>query len=158
VLDQVSFVALRMLIIHHHTRMAKTTCASICVECVPSSAAAAESHVIQLYGSAPNGLIECAKKLWSEGHYTCIDLLDYAEALNGKTAWVLRRIGKATAKSCMYCTASSNVRLRRCSRCNYIRYCSDECSRVNWPLHKTECNVISKSELLFDTSFRLLMF
>lgn len=34
---------------------------------------------------------------------------------------------------------SAAVRLRMCSRCKRVRYCSSECQKQHWPLHKSAC-------------------
>lgn len=31
------------------------------------------------------------------------------------------------------------VRLRLCSRCKVVRYCSTECQKQHWPIHKASC-------------------
>lgn len=33
----------------------------------------------------------------------------------------------------------NGVKLRACSRCTNVRYCSGECQKVDWPTHKAQC-------------------
>lgn len=36
------------------------------------------------------------------------------------------------------------AKLKLCGRCKQVRFCSDECMRLAWPLHKAECRVPEK--------------
>ncbi|PBK98071.1 hypothetical protein ARMGADRAFT_1008585 [Armillaria gallica] len=54
-----------------------------------------------------------------------------------KAALKIRIIEK---RSCENCRASEpQVRLSKCSKCNYTSYCSTECQKMNWRYHKTYC-------------------
>jgi hypothetical protein len=37
---------------------------------------------------------------------------------------------------CVVCTAECTS---RCQRCGVVAYCSKECQKIHWPLHKTKC-------------------
>ncbi|KAJ7044717.1 hypothetical protein C8F04DRAFT_1249973 [Mycena alexandri] len=47
-----------------------------------------------------------------------------------------------TNDRCYECNNSgpADTKLRTCSRCRVARYCSPECQRKNWKLHKLSCN------------------
>eukprot|EP00002_Diphylleia_rotans_P009315 TRINITY_DN1942_c0_g2_i5.p1 TRINITY_DN1942_c0_g2~~TRINITY_DN1942_c0_g2_i5.p1 ORF type:complete len:359 (-),score=68.75 TRINITY_DN1942_c0_g2_i5:242-1318(-) len=53
--------------------------------------------------------------------------------------------------SCAECR-SSTATLLRCSRCRSARYCSSQCQRKAWPLHKDECQSIFNSSLTISNS------
>eukprot|EP01116_Phalansterium_solitarium_P025749 TRINITY_DN999_c0_g2_i3.p1 TRINITY_DN999_c0_g2~~TRINITY_DN999_c0_g2_i3.p1 ORF type:complete len:196 (-),score=25.25 TRINITY_DN999_c0_g2_i3:646-1233(-) len=38
-----------------------------------------------------------------------------------------------------HCTATSPAELKKCARCESVRYCSVECQTADWPQHKTGC-------------------
>ncbi len=38
------------------------------------------------------------------------------------------------------------ARLRACTGCWFVRYCSDECWRANWPTHRPVCRAISSQQ------------
>jgi hypothetical protein len=46
--------------------------------------------------------------------------------------------------SCLFCR-SHHGRLMRCSRCKVALYCSPECQKSHWPLHKKICAEVSHS-------------
>jgi len=46
-------------------------------------------------------------------------------------------IGRFDGVSCYACYGSGN--LKSCTRCQVAVYCSKECQRNNWPLHKKQC-------------------
>ena len=43
--------------------------------------------------------------------------------------------------SCMQCgkEATEDVPLKRCGKCHTTQYCSRECQKASWPIHKTFC-------------------
>ena len=43
------------------------------------------------------------------------------------------------ADVCCYCT-KQNANLKRCGSCKSISYCSVECQRAHWPIHKLFCS------------------
>lgn len=50
---------------------------------------------------------------------------------------------------CSYCTAIRDD-LKRCSRCQGVRYCNAECQTKHWPIHKKDCVVKPPPTLKFD--------
>lgn len=44
--------------------------------------------------------------------------------------------------ACRKCGSSGHERLRTCSSCKKIYYCSRECQRSDWARHKVECNAL----------------
>ncbi|KAJ7041998.1 hypothetical protein C8F04DRAFT_1208237 [Mycena alexandri] len=44
------------------------------------------------------------------------------------------------SRQCAHCQKSSTSDLQLCSRCRLIHYCSRECQRSAWPMHKLVCN------------------
>ncbi|KAF9477095.1 hypothetical protein BDN70DRAFT_995202 [Pholiota conissans] len=46
---------------------------------------------------------------------------------------------------CKHCEAPQDdgVHLKRCSKCNSASYCSKECQKKDWPIHKKECTVVN---------------
>ena len=34
--------------------------------------------------------------------------------------------------------------LKRCSRCQFTRYCSEQCQRKDWDFHRFACSVVAK--------------
>lgn len=43
---------------------------------------------------------------------------------------------------CDGCFASSN--LKKCSACQVVWYCGSNCQKLDWPLHRLECQVLSR--------------
>ena len=48
-------------------------------------------------------------------------------------------------KLCINCLAT-NIKLRVCSRCKKVRYCSRECQLDDWPMHKQFCSISSNKK------------
>ena len=45
---------------------------------------------------------------------------------------------------CSHCLApSTSAALKRCTRCNWARYCGAVCQRADWTAHKHECSALS---------------
>lgn len=159
VLEDVSYFGLRVLLVPKRGRMTMTW-AAVCIECVSS----AQPHHLdggqRLLLSDPERktLLACATEVFENdgAGYSCLGLLDFAEALNAQSRAIVKRMGKSKPRHCRTCL-KTDVPLMRCSVCNYTRYCSAECSRAKWPVHKAECAFLSNTELLFDTSFRLFI-
>ncbi|KAJ3187906.1 hypothetical protein HDU85_006299 [Gaertneriomyces sp. JEL0708] len=58
-----------------------------------------------------------------------------------------------------HCSSCFQPRPRfRCSKCALLRYCSQQCQRVDWAVHRQECKVLLKapSPKLATTSFRAI--
>eukprot|EP00978_Attheya_sp_CCMP212_P010272 scaffold24741_cov53-Attheya_sp.AAC.1 len=49
------------------------------------------------------------------------------------------KMGRADMYTCVYCGITSSEKLRMCSRCKTISYCSRECQKSHWKVHKKEC-------------------
>ncbi|KAJ7118362.1 hypothetical protein C8R44DRAFT_790625 [Mycena epipterygia] len=48
--------------------------------------------------------------------------------------------------ACYKCYKETDVRLSRCSVCHRVSYCSPECQKIDWPLHKPMCKALSAIE------------
>lgn len=46
---------------------------------------------------------------------------------------------------CARCLKSSSVKLKRCSRCKSVSYCTVECQKADWSKHKTYCVISHES-------------
>ena len=40
---------------------------------------------------------------------------------------------------CSHCLKESGKPLKQCGKCEFMRYCSIDCQRASWSLHKYEC-------------------
>ena len=49
--------------------------------------------------------------------------------------------GKHIHEFCNKC--GQKKELKKCSKCNFVRYCSRDCQRYAWPAHKLECDYIN---------------
>uniref|UniRef100_A0A915DWS9 MYND-type domain-containing protein n=1 Tax=Ditylenchus dipsaci TaxID=166011 RepID=A0A915DWS9_9BILA len=59
---------------------------------------------------------------------------------------------------CSLCVKSDrHCKLSRCSSCKLIFYCSPECQKADWCLHKQECKFIKNFNGLCDESVRLVL-
>ena len=51
---------------------------------------------------------------------------------------------------CVFCNKCGQKKeLKRCSKCNFVRYCSRECQANAWPDHKRECGFINSKIAIF---------
>lgn len=70
--------------------------------------------------------------------------------LNSYNALMLTRIGKLNL-NCGFCNKKTPK--YRCSGCNLMQYCSETCSRRDWPQHKKICQslkIISDDAVLIN--------
>ena len=43
-------------------------------------------------------------------------------------------------QACAYCMAhEGNLKLRKCAQCRAVVYCSAECQKKHWKVHKQQC-------------------
>ena len=47
---------------------------------------------------------------------------------------------------------SAKTKLQKCSRCNSVRYCSRECQKTHWAIHKAVCNGIVERQAIADAA------
>lgn len=52
---------------------------------------------------------------------------------------VTRFVAHMTHGACAGCNELQEEKMRLCARCRHARYCSAECLRQHWPVHKREC-------------------
>lgn len=54
---------------------------------------------------------------------------------------------------CIQCQKHSenNQRLKRCTGCLFMHYCSADCQRQHWPSHKVECKKFTKQLEIFPS-------
>ena len=72
-----------------------------------------------------------------EKKFKAMDKQNYTEPSNAKLEGVI--FSRETKKTCCY-NCQSTEKLRRCSGCLNISYCSKECSKADWSRHKLNCN------------------
>ncbi len=53
----------------------------------------------------------------------------------------MREFSKEKLTACYHCK-TGDVKLKTCSGCMCVRYCSPECARAHWKVHKKECKYI----------------
>jgi hypothetical protein len=53
-----------------------------------------------------------------------------------------QRIIRYVASKCAFCR-KEGVPLKRCARCNLARYCSRDCQKKDWAVHKVDCPLIT---------------
>ncbi|KAJ7436223.1 hypothetical protein FB451DRAFT_1571145 [Mycena latifolia] len=58
----------------------------------------------------------------------------------------LRAIRANNAEACAVCM-KLGLELRRCAQCKHVSYCSKECQKKDWPIHKTACKQADGSGL-----------
>jgi hypothetical protein len=68
----------------------------------------------------------------------------FAQARNPKREdTILKNMMKssktAALDSCGYCGESSVAKMKTCSKCRRVKFCSDACNREGWPRHKAQC-------------------
>ncbi|CAO4365279.1 unnamed protein product [Caenorhabditis nigoni] len=58
-----------------------------------------------------------------------------------------------------YCNRclTNTTRLKKCAGCNEFFYCSQECQKMDWKIHKPECKSIQEHGTLASDSMRLAM-
>ena len=65
----------------------------------------------------------------------------YNEAEDITSLWITLKTSELTNtdeyKLCHYCHKKPSK--ATCSRCNYTRYCSKDCQKTHWKMHKTVC-------------------
>jgi len=53
--------------------------------------------------------------------------------------------GRADMFTCAFCGKTASEKLKMCSRCKMVSYCSRECQVEHWKVHKKECIESSKN-------------
>ena len=133
-----------LLEINNATRVAKYS--SVCSGC--------SYHAPLLYSfSVPSNRTVSLKR--AQGELTVIDGF-HGKLLLSYGMWVVMRNLKHLFKeksvisgiknTCTQCgvgyQSNPSKKLLKCSGCNLMRYCSKECQRTNWPLHKQLCKAM----------------
>jgi ankyrin repeat protein len=62
-----------------------------------------------------------------------------------------------TEGTCAACGSSSpaDAQFKKCSRCRAVRYCSKDCQRTHWPVHKATCTAPTDVlQLLLDAGYQ----
>ncbi|EGO03119.1 hypothetical protein SERLA73DRAFT_176639 [Serpula lacrymans var. lacrymans S7.3] len=60
--------------------------------------------------------------------------------------WERKRMGEDAPlddKRCEGCSKKAEGRIKQCSNCHTVRYCSTECQRADWQNHKSKCQPFS---------------
>ena len=54
---------------------------------------------------------------------------------------------EAAGHACAVCARSALIgaSISRCGRCKTVRYCSSDCAKAHWPVHKDVCQELSKT-------------
>ncbi|KAI0422591.1 hypothetical protein F5X98DRAFT_385611 [Xylaria grammica] len=61
-----------------------------------------------------------------------------------------------TQQMCANCVVCSNTGTLACTKCRMVMYCSRDCLRSNWSVHKVDCrDATAKSTATFETEHRL---
>ncbi len=58
-------------------------------------------------------------------------------------------------KKCAECgeKRSAKTKLQKCSRCNSVRYCSRECQKTHWAIHKAVCKeIVERQQAIADAA------
>jgi hypothetical protein len=78
--------------------------------------------------------------------HTRTTVMNLANCIDGRIApnethvRTLIHDGSVVEKVCTVCSVgSSDVKLRHCSVCKSIYYCSKKCQAAHWPIHKQHC-------------------
>ena len=50
---------------------------------------------------------------------------------------------KSSSSICGCCFSTASL---RCSRCSLIRYCSRKCQKLDWRIHREECDIINRAK------------
>ena len=60
-------------------------------------------------------------------------------------------------KKCAECgeKRSAKTKLQKCSKCNSVRYCSRECQKTHWVIHKAVCKEIAERQQAIADAARL---
>jgi len=69
-----------------------------------------------------------------------VDRVDY------RLGYTLTRSFK-TDRTCIVCMSVSEKPLQGCAHCRESHYCSKECQRKHWPVHKVQCAEVRKARL-----------
>eukprot|EP00539_Tryblionella_compressa_P009458 CAMPEP_0178783456 /NCGR_PEP_ID=MMETSP0745-20121128/3697_1 /TAXON_ID=913974 /ORGANISM="Nitzschia punctata, Strain CCMP561" /LENGTH=198 /DNA_ID=CAMNT_0020440973 /DNA_START=9 /DNA_END=605 /DNA_ORIENTATION=- len=69
-----------------------------------------------------------------------------ANLVNRAAARQRRQELKSAQRTCSNCGKSEGVTLSCCSRCKSVYFCSKECQREQWPIHKKVCNELAESQ------------
>ena len=83
-------------------------------------------------------------------HLSDLDVVNliklYALLKDGK-----RLIGALKTQKCSKCDSVLYGRIRRCSGCNVTGYCSTECQKGDWKVHKMFCRINGITLLFFES-------
>ena len=61
-----------------------------------------------------------------------------------KTEFLIACLDKNDIKTTCYSCHASYIKLKRCSLCKHVYYCSEKCQRKHWKIHKHECPFLQK--------------
>ncbi|MBX9636976.1 MAG: zinc finger MYND domain-containing protein [Nitrosomonas sp.] len=61
---------------------------------------------------------------------------------------ILATLGKAREAGCEHCKKPAKA---QCSNCHLMRYCSIECNKAQWDVHKKQCKNITENSLFLNT-------
>ncbi len=61
--------------------------------------------------------------------------------------WGNKDVGKLIENYCCN-VCKKNGKIKLCSRCKKVRYCSPECQKSDWPTHKTVCKKLAMKKRL----------
>lgn len=54
--------------------------------------------------------------------------------------------GRLALGTCSYCCKTGNPELSFCSRCRFVLYCSGECQKADWKMHKCGCQKLTRAD------------
>lgn len=76
--------------------------------------------------------VDCQKKDWTNHKNVCEPKTSEQQQLPDPPL-------PDKEESCNHCGKSSDVKLRTCSQCHDVKYCSKKCQKAEWPKHKLDC-------------------
>lgn len=89
----------------------------------------------------PNG---CGTPLhyWRDNRSAILDQLDYSKPFRDTVTSAMEAVrdGIKSGKNISLCANCGKKSTSRCGQCKKARYCSSECQKVHWKVHRSSCS------------------